>query len=227
VEKDMALVVYGANVSPFVRKVRVALAEKGLQYSLEQVSPFQPPPEFLAISPLKRIPVLRDTDLPEPNTLPDSSVVCDYLEHKYPNPRLYPSEPYPRARALWFEEYADTQIASNMVRALFFERVVKKMLRMQPDESVCEAALRDHMPGIGDYLEKELGPREYLVGDAFSIADIAIGTMFVNVYHAGEVVDSGRWPNLAAYVARLHARASFQALIEEETPFVKRFRDAA
>jgi glutathione S-transferase len=51
--------------------------------------------------------------------------------------------------------------------------------------------------------------------------------MFVNVHHAGERIDSGRWPKLAAYVARIHGRPSFKALIEEETPFVQRFRDAA
>jgi len=222
----MALIVYGGSVSPFVRKVRVALAEKGLAYSLEPVNPFQPPPEYVEISPLKKIPAFRDTDLPEPNTLSDSSVICDYLEHKYPSPPLYPSDPYARARALWFEEYADSQVASNLVRSLFFERVVKKMLRMQTDESVCEAALRDHMPAIGDYLEKELGGNQFLVGNAFSIADIAVGTMFVNVAHAGEGIDAARWPNLAAYVTRLHARPSFKALIDEETPFVQKFRAA-
>jgi glutathione S-transferase len=223
----MALIVYGANLSPFVRKVRVVLSEKGLEYSLEPINPFQPPPEFVEISPLKRIPAFRDTDLPEPdNHLADSSIICDYLEHKYPSPPLYPSDPYNRARALWFEEYADSQVASNLVRALFFERVVKKMLRSQPDESVCEAALRDHMPAIGAYLEKEIADNQFLVGNAFSIADAAIGTMFVNVAHAGEVVDAARWPNLADYVARLHARPSFKALIDEESPFVRKVRAA-
>jgi glutathione S-transferase len=223
----MALIVCGANLSPFVRKVRVALAEKGLAYSLEPVTPFSPPPDFIEISPLKRIPAFRDTDLPEPNNhLADSSVICDYLEHKYPTPPLYPTEPYPRARALWFEEYADSQIAANMVRPLFFERVVKKILKMQTDESICEAALRDHMPAIGDYLEKQIGEREYLVGDAFSIADIAIASMFVNVHHAGAPVDAGRWPKLAGYLARQHARPSFKAAIDEETPFVRQLRAA-
>ena len=224
----MALIVYGGAVSPFVRKVRLVLMEKGLPYSLEQVNPFSPPPDFAEISPLKRIPAFRDTDLPEPNNhLADSSVICDYLEHKYPNPPLYPKEPYARARALWFEEYADSQVAANLVRPLFFERVVKKLMGQLTDESICEAVLRDHMPAIGDYLEREIGDREYLVVGALSIADIAIGTMFVNVQHVGEIIDGARWPKLAAYVTRIHARPSFQALIEEETPFVQRFRDAA
>jgi len=221
----MALIVYGASVSPFVRKVRVVLAEKGLDYSLEPVNPFQPPPEFAAISPLKRIPAFRDTDLPEPNTLADSSVICDYLEHKYPNPSLYPAAPYERARALWFEEYADSQMASSLVRALFFERIVKKMLRQQTDDSVVDAALREHMPQICEYLEEELADREYLVGNAFSIADISVATMFVNIAHAGEGVHACA-PKLSTYINRIHARSSFKAVIEEETPLVQRFRAA-
>ncbi|MBV8798872.1 MAG: glutathione S-transferase family protein [Alphaproteobacteria bacterium] len=223
----MALIVYGANLSPFVRKVRVVLAEKGLQYSLEPINPFGPPPEFVEISPLKRIPAFRDTDLPEPNHLADSSVICDYIEHKYPNPPLYPQEPYARARALWFEEYADSQIAASIVRPLFFERVVKKLLRQETDESICEAALRDQVPAVADYLEKEIGGSEFLVGNMFSIADASVGTMFVNMHHTGEGIDAGRWPKLAAYVARLHARPSFKAAIDEESPFVQRLRAAA
>lgn len=223
----MALIVYGGSVSPFVRKVRVVLAEKGLEYSLVPVNPFQPTPEFLAISPLKKMPAFRDTDLPEPNTLADSSVICDYLEHKYPNPPLYPREAYARARALWFEEYADSQLAANIVRPFFFERIVKKLIGQQTDESVCETAKAKHLPDVCDYLETELGGNAYFIGNAFSIADIAVCTMFVNLHHAGESVDASRYPKLAAFVQRIAARPSFKALIEEETPFVQRFRNAA
>jgi len=222
----MALIVYGGSVSPFVRKVRVMLAEKGVAYELDQVNPFAPPPEFLRISPLKRIPVLRDTDLPEPNTLPDSSVICDYLEHRFPEPKLYPADPFERARALWYEEYADTSLAQSIGPGLFFERVIKKMLSQQPDESICATALTDKIPPVFDYLEKEIGDREFLVGEAFSIADIAVGTMLVNFEHAGETPDPKRWPKLAAFMKRIHDRPSFKACIEEERPFVARFRAA-
>ena len=222
----MALIVYGGAVSPFVRKVRVMLAEKGLEYTLENVNPFAPPPDYVNLHPLKRIPAFRDTDLPEPNTLADSSIICDYLEHKYPKPALYPSDPYLRARALWFEEYADTAIAQAIGPGLFFERVVKKMLKQPTNEEICIATLRDKVPGLFDYLEKELGSNQFLVGNAFSIADISIGTMFVNFAHADEKVDASRWPKLAAYVARLHARPSFVGVIEQENRFVSRVKAA-
>lgn len=222
----MGLIVYGANLSPFVRKVRVLLAEKGVEYKLDPVSPFQPPPEFLAISPLKRVPVLRDTDLPEPNTIPDSSAICDYIEHKYPKPALYPADPFQRAKALFYEEYADTQVAQNLGRGLFFERVVKKLMRQQPDEAVIRKTLDEIAPPIFDWLEKEIGTKKFFAGDAFSIADISMGTMFVNFEHAGEKLDPARWPNLARYIAMIHARPSFKAMIDEERPLCERVRAA-
>jgi glutathione S-transferase len=222
----MGLIVYGANLSPFVRKVRVLLQEKGVDYTLEPVNPFGAPPEFLAISPLKRVPVLRDTDLPEPNTIPDSSPICDYIEHKYPRPALYPSDPFQRAKALFYEEYADTQIASNLGRGLFFERVVKKLMRQAPDEAVIAKTLNEIVPPIFDWLEKEIGAKAFFAGDAFSIADIAMGTMFVNFEHAGEKIDAARWPHLARYIAMIHARPSFKAMIDEERPICERARAA-
>ena len=222
----MALIVYGGTLSPFVRKVMVAIAEKGVEVQNENINPFAPTPEFLAISPLKRIPVLRDTDVPEPNTLPDSSVICDYLEQKFPNPPLYPKDAFQRARAMWFEEYADSVVASNIGPGLFFERVVRKMMQQPSNEELCSKTLQEKLPPIFDYLEKELGENAYFVGNTFSIADISVGTMFVNFEHAGEKVDAARWPKLAAYVARIHARPSFQAMIAKESKFVQRLRAA-
>jgi glutathione S-transferase len=222
----MALIVYGGTLSPFVRKVMIVLAEKGVEAKNEQVNPFAPPPEFLAISPLKRIPVLRDTDVPEPNTLPDSSVICDYLEGKFPNPPLYPKDPFERARALWYEEYADSLLAVTIGPGLFFERIVKKMMKQETNEELCKKTLHEKLPPILDHLEKEIGDKEYFVGGAFSIADISVGTMFVNFEFAGETVDTARWPHLAAFVKRVHARPSFHANMVKEAAFVQRLRVA-
>jgi len=222
----MTLMIYGSTISPFVRKVRVVLAEKGLDYKLDPVNPFAPPPEFLAISPLKRIPAFRDTDLPEPNHLSDSSVICDYLENKFPTPALYPGDPYQRARALWYEEYADSILAATVGPGLFFERVVKRIMKGQPDESVCQATLTQKLPPLFDYLEKEIGDKQFFAGDAFSIADIAVATMIVNFEHAGEAIDAARWPKLSAFAKRVHERPSFKTCIEEERPFIQRVRAA-
>ena len=222
----MTLVVYGSSLSPFVRKVRVVLAEKEIAYEHQQINPFAPPDWFLEISPLKRIPVLRDTNEPEPNALPDSSVICDYLESKYPTPPLYPKTPFARAQALWFEEYADTQMMQSIGPGLFFERVVKKFMGRECDESVVAVTLAEKLPTIFDYLEANVRGREFLVGDSLSIGDIAIACMLVNFEHARESLDKNRWPELSRYTAAIHARPSFQISIAEERRFLERQRVA-
>jgi glutathione S-transferase len=99
-------------------------------------------------------------------------------------------------------------------------------MKSQPDEGVCQTTIREKLPPLFGYLEKEIGDKQFLAGGAFSIADIAVATMLVNFQHAGENIDAASWPKLAAYVNRIHARPSFKAFIEEETPLVQRFRAA-
>jgi len=216
----MTLIVYGSALSPFVRKVRVVLAEKRLEYTLDQV--IMPTPGFVEMSPLKRIPVLRDTDRPEPNTLPDSAVISDYLEHKWPQPALYPAEPFEHAQAIWFEEYADSHLTPCIGSGVFVERVMKKLIGGECDEILVAATLKDRLPPMFDYLEKSLRGRLFLAGNAFSIADIAVASTMVNFHHAGEKVDAARWPELSRYVTEMHARPSFRTFIEDERRFLAR-----
>ena len=206
-------IVYGASASPFVRKVRAFLAEKGIPYGLEPVIPRNVSPEFKKISPLGKIPAYRDGE----RTLSDSSVICAYIERTHPQPALYPADPYEFARALWFEEYADTALAQVIGPKIFFQKVVGPMFfGHTTDPAVVQKAVEEELPPLFDYLESQLGDNGTIVGNAFSIGDIGIATQMVNLNHCGFGVDARRWPQLAAYVTRIHARPSFQALIAEE-----------
>jgi glutathione S-transferase len=201
---------HGVNLSPFVRKVRMALAEKGIAYDQEQVVPFGQTDEFKKLSPLGKIPVWQDGDL----VIPDSSVIIDYLEHIEESPSLYPSDPGQRARALWYEEYGDTAVVGALT-TVFFQRFVRKnFFQQEADEEVVKNALENQIPPILDYLEAELGDNEYLVGNQFSVADIGVATGFVNLRIAGETVDAKRWPKVAAYVDRVFSRPALKAVVE-------------
>lgn len=203
---------YGAGLSPFVRKVRVVLAEKGVAYDHDPVVPFNVSAEFKAISPLGKIPAWRD----EHGTLCDSSVICAYLEKVHPAPALYPSDPYDYARALWLEEYADSAMVAVAGAKIFFPRVVApRFFNQPPDEAAIEKVIAEEVPPLFDYLEGQLAG-EWLVGDRFTIADVSVGTIFVNLRHAGVTPDAGRWPKLARWVARVQERPSFRALIDED-----------
>jgi glutathione S-transferase len=213
--------VYGVNASPFVRKVRVFLAEKNISYDLEPIIPINVSPDYKKISPLGKIPAYRDGDL----TLCDSSVICAYLERVKPEPALYPADPYEYARALWFEEYGDSGLAAVAGGKIFLERIVApRFLNRPTDEAVVNKAINEELPPLFDYLESQLTADGAIVGKMFSIGDIGIATQFVNMRHGGVTVDAVRWPKLAQYVDRVHSRPSFKALIEEEAAA---FRSAA
>src|SRR4029450_11895550 len=125
------------------------------------------------------------------------------------------------ARALWFEEYADTALVEVVGPKIFFPRIVgKKFMGQEPDETAIQKAIDEGVSVRFDYLESQLGMGPYIVGDRLSIADIAIASMFVNLAHAGVSVDAKRWPKLAKHGATHTERASFPPLIEAGRAFV-------
>jgi glutathione S-transferase len=205
-------VIHGVSPSPFVRKVRVAMAEKGLDYELEPVMPGNVPDSFREISPLGKIPVYQDGDF----VLPDSSAIIAYLERAYPEPSLYPKDARDLGRALWFEEYADTKMI-EVISPVFSQRFIQRVLfKQESDEAIVEQQMTQLVPPVFDYLEGQVPETGWMVGDAFGIADIALGTTFVNLRHGGESIDATRWPRLSAYADRVLARESFATLIAEE-----------
>jgi glutathione S-transferase len=214
----MSLVLLGGSVSPFVRKVRIVLAEKGLEYQHEQVNPFSPPPGYREISPLGKIPAFKDGD----RTLCDSSVICAYLEKKYPTPALYPSEPYEYARALWFEEFMDGGVVPLVGPKVFFPLVLKPLFggKSEPEAADVEAARKtwDEIQPLLEYFEEQLGERDYFVGPKLTIADIAVASTFVNPRHAGFAPARKRFPRLRGFLDRIWSRPSFKQAIEQETP---------
>lgn len=197
---------YGATPSPFFRKVRVVLEEKGLPYQMEALVPVPKTPELLALHPMGKIPILRDGAV----VVPDSSVICAYLEKKHPTPALYPEDPADFARALFLEEYADTKMGEVM-GGIFFERFVKpNVLRQAPDEARVQEKLERELPAVMDYLESQAPEGRDSVLPRFSIADAALGAHLGNLGFAGVELDSRRWPRTARYYAALQARPSFK-----------------
>jgi glutathione S-transferase len=203
---------YGAGLSPFVRKVRVVLAEKKLAYDHDPVVPFNVSADYKAISPLGKIPAWKD----EAGAISDSSVICAYLERRHPTPAMYPSDPYQYARALWFEEWADSALIAVAGAKIFFPRVVAPRFFNQPaDEAAVQKAIDEELPPLFDYLESQV-TADWIAGGQFSVGDAAIGSVCVNMRLASVSIDAGRWPKLARYVARVHERPSFKGLIDED-----------
>ena len=201
--------VYGINLSTFTRKVRLALLEKGIDHRLE-VAPMGSP-KVRALHPLGKIPVIEDRGA----VIPDSSVIVAYLERAYPERPLYPSDALQLARALWLEEYADTRLREATL-PFFSEQVVKRLFQGKPaDEGALAAAIGPRDEAF-DYLEKELTGAGFVVANAVSVADVAIGAQLITYYQGAGAIDAGRWPKLAGYLQALRSRPLWAAIVAEE-----------
>lgn len=210
------MIVIGTEGSPFVRKVQLLLAEKGLAWELQEINVFDPPDWFLAISPARRIPILRVGN----QTLADSSAICGYLEKLAPTPALYPAEPMAYGQALWFEEYADTVVAAAIGFGLLRTLMAPPRNGQPQDLDAARKALHQKLPPIFDYLESSLEGRQWLVGEAFSIADLSMGAQLMGMHITRVDIDAKRWPELTRYQRQLHQRESFKARLAAAEPLM-------
>ncbi|MES2059093.1 MAG: glutathione S-transferase family protein [Pseudomonadota bacterium] len=209
--------IIGNHVSPYARKVLVALAIKRIDFEIDPIIPFFGTDDFTRLSPLRRIPVLIDGDV----TLCDSSVICEYLDEAYPAPPLMPVAPADRARARWLEEYADTRLGDVIIWRLFQERVIKPgVWRVPADEAVITTAIDHDLPGIMDWLEGEAPAAAFMFGPAPMTVDVTFACFFRNAALAGWSPDPERWPRAAGWIARSQAIPEFAATLPIEQLFM-------
>lgn len=158
------------------------------------------------------MPALRDRDVasegPE-GVIPDSSAICAYLERAVPEPACYPKDPFAFGRAIWLEEYADSNLAGPIGMGIFRPVVFPMFAKQDPDIDTAKKSATEGLPPIFDYLEGELQGSEYLVGNSYSIADISVVTQLVNLNLAVIVPMKDRWPQLVSLYERVTGRPSF------------------
>jgi glutathione S-transferase len=173
---DRPLRIIGSYVSPYVRKVLACLHLKGLAYEIDPITPFFGSDEFERLSPLRRIPILIDGDF----SVSDSTVICAYVDEAYPRHPLFPLDPRDRARARWFEEFADTRLGDLFIWGLFYQKIVHPAVWNEPgDEARIARTLNEDLPRTLDYLEGQVPSDGYLFGE-LGVADISIATFFRN-----------------------------------------------
>ena len=190
--------VYGVPPSPFVRKLLLALEYKKLDYDVEIVFGGSDDPAFREISPLGKIPVLEHNGF----TLPDTSVICRYLDRLHPEPGLYPTHAKLEAKASWLEEFGDSNLM-ECCSGLYMQRFVNPGIYNLPtDNDLVEDIVANRLPPLLGYLESVVPESGPLVGDAISIADLSIVTCFLTARYGQYEVDAGTYPRLGDYLGR-------------------------
>lgn len=217
---------YHLLLSPFCRKVRIALAEKNLDFEMKAENLWQRRPEFLAMNPAGDVPVLV-VDGAEAGvgvgvagpTLADSGAICEYLEEIWPTPPLIPGGAAERAEVrrlvAWFDVKFNREVTQNLVG----EKILKRFMGTgEPDSRAIRAGkanIHTHL----DYIAWLTDRRSWLAGDSFSLADIAAGAHVSALDYLGDVPWK-QHPRSKEWYARIKSRPSFRPLLADHLPGV-------
>lgn len=215
---------YTGPISLFSAKVRIAIAEKGIE--VDEVSVGWTPerryephhPEVVKLNPRRQVPVLVDGE----TVVCDSTVILEYLEEVHPDPPLFPEAPAARARARGFETFADQAVFPaiwDLVEEVFYPEPPGGR-----DPSRADAA-RERLSALHRELDEALVGRGYLC-DAFGVGDIACFVMLSAGLTLGSVPDEAL-VNLHGWLARCSARPAMRDELAGMQAFVASIPPAA
>ena len=205
---------YHGWLSPFSRKVRIVLGEKGMAFDLVVEKDWERRQEFLAMNPAGTVPVLVE---PDGTVLSDSRAICEYLDETQPGEPLAGADPLASAEVrrltAWFDEKFYREVTNNLVG----EKLYKRFMAMgQPDSGAIRAGhqnLGPHLEYVGWLCER----RSWLAGRTFSLADAAAAAQISCVDYLGDVP----WKDYAGakdWYARVKSRPSFRPLLADHIP---------
>lgn len=196
-----------ATPSPYARKARVALLEKGITFESVIDLPWNPGAAAAGLNPLGKIPILL---LDDGRTIHDSKVIVEYLETLGVPPPLLPADPGARVAHRQIEATADG--VCDAVVLTVMER--SRASALQSADWI--ARQRAKVEAGTRALAGELGTRRWFTGDGFGLADIAVGCMLGYLdLRLAEFDWRSRHPNLVAFAAHLFARPSFAQTVPQ------------
>jgi glutathione S-transferase len=201
-------------LSPYCRKIRLVLAEKRLPFELKVERVWERRPEFLDLNPAATVPVLvEESGL----AVPDSGVICEYLEEAYPDTSMLGETHAERVEVRRLAAWIDGKFDADVTRPLNGEKYFKRIAgRGHPDAASLRAgyaALREHLEYLGWLAET----RKWLGGAHISLADLAAAAHLSVLDYAGDV-DWSVSPAVREWYARMKSRPSFRSLLADHVP---------
>ena len=186
-------------LSPFPTRVRLVLYAKGLDIPFVEPSGIHDRSgkgDYLKLNPLGRVPTL---ELDDGRALPESEVICEYLEDTYPTPTLRPADPWARAQVRLISRLCDFYLVMAMVPLFNASGMPRKTWNM----AKIDAALAEVKKSL-DYLEHYIGTEGYAVGKSLTQADGALAPQLLLAFEwAPKLFDrpspEGDLPKLSAY----------------------------
>ncbi|HEX4181027.1 MAG TPA: glutathione S-transferase family protein [Caulobacteraceae bacterium] len=203
------ITVYEHPLSPYAQKIKIALREKSVEFSLSRpdgVGAGGGGGAFLEANPRAEVPALVEGDV----RIFDSTIILEYIEDKWPSPALLPATPAERARVRMLEEVMDTHfepINWGMSELNWFRRaegVLADTLRAKAAEQT---------RGFFAWLERQLGEREWFNGEAFGWGDLSVVPYVNGSVGVGHPPAAGS--RLSAWLTQVNARPSVSQTTQE------------
>ncbi|MBS3916110.1 MAG: glutathione S-transferase [Sulfuritalea sp.] len=193
--------------SPYARKARIVLAEKKIDYDLVLDNPWSEETGVPKQNPLGKVPVLV---LDDESTLFDSRVIVEYLDSVTPNNRLLPASGRERIRIKRWEALADGVLDAAV--AAFLEA---KRAKVEQSASLITRQ-REKIDRALEMMSEELGEQPWCTGNAFSLADVAVGAALGYLdFRLGDIKWREQHANLARLYDELMARPSFAETVPQ------------
>jgi glutathione S-transferase len=197
--------IIGDYRSSYVRSARIGFEEKGIAYVLQTARPQSP--EILALNPFGKIPAFRCGDL----ALYETSAILHYLEENFAGPPLLPASPNERARAEQWISALNFEGYPAMIRNYVLQYLFPSGPDGKPDRKAIDPAI-PQIRKIFGALDAAIGDRDFVVGDALSLADVIMAPMvnYVGAMPEGKELLAAS-PGLRRAMEKLTQRPSFLA----------------
>jgi glutathione S-transferase len=216
------LKLYAFDRSPFGWKVRVALAEKKLQYEMIVPENKNEDPAFAKLNPFRKTPVLL---LEDGRTVYESTVINEYLEETHPQPPMLPKDPYERARVRMIEDTFDQYVypaVRDFTNAQFDYK--PPILHRKKADKVDHKLLEESRMKVHEHLQRleaELKGRTWFGGEVFSLADAALVPALTGQLKILGVLPDPKYPNIGAWTKRVTARPAYKESAPKEPPRIQ------
>lgn len=199
-------------LDPPSRRVRLALAEKGVACDFTVEKPWEPSADALALNPSGELPILVVTEGKDSHTLTDAQAICEYLDETSAAASLLGKDPFNRAEVRRLIGWFDRKFYSEVTQPLVAEKALKRLQGLGEPDSLQIRAACHNIRGHLDYIAWLTERRNWLAGDVISFADLAAGAQLSVVDYLGDVP----WNShvlAKEWYARLKSRPSFRGLL--------------
>lgn len=197
------MTLYSGTTDPYSHRCRFVLFEKGMDFQVIDVDVFNKPEDLAVMNPYNTVPVLVERDL----ILYEANIINEYIDERFPHPQLMPPDPVMRARARLFLHRFENELFCHIPALESSNAKVAEKAR---------AAVRENLTQIAPVFAKQ----KYMLGDEFSMLDVAIAPLLWRLDHYGIQLDKES-ASLMKYAERLFSRPAY---IEAMTPAEKAMR---